>query len=534
MSNPCKISLYLDTVRYLKPSQIYYRIKKMLKMGCSLGAYPKSIGLDFVPSTFDTVEELDFDPVFLARFPVEKIMEDKVTLLHESEDFHWNEPWNFPNRTPLWNYNLHYFEYLFPLIKVYKDTGDRQYFEKIKEVIQAWIEQNPCGARPGWEPYPTALRLTNWLSIYTHLESDFSADHQFQKELIHSVWEQYDFLAHHLEKDLLGNHYFEDLKALVLCSLFFKDEEMLKKSLAEFYKQCREQILPDGMHFELSPMYHKLIFEDVMRVAVALRGAGKKDGEIESYLQSMLDVAYSLEEGLDRIPLFNDCGNNVAKSLDALCKAAKTHFDLTPKYKGKLPDSGYYIFKQGDWKLIVDAGQPGPTYLPGHAHCDAMSFELFKAGKPVIVNCGTYTYQCKERAFFRSTAAHNTVQVENVEQSECWGTFRMGRRSRTEVSSCSKNCIEMKMQDQKRNTIIRNIDFSDSSLSVSDISNRCTLTSFIHPADDVKIDISEAELFNQVCSDEFGDKKNIRTVKLRNGAGTKYKFDLTSGSLTII
>ena len=43
--------------------------------------------------------------------------------------------------------------------------------------------------------------------------------------------------------------------------------------------------------------------------------------------------------------------------------------------------SGFYIFKQNDWKLIVDAGQPGPAYIPGHAHCDAMSFELFKAGE---------------------------------------------------------------------------------------------------------------------------------------------------------
>lgn len=27
-----------------------------------------------------------------------------------------------------------------------------------------------------------------------------------------------------------------------------------------------------------------------------------------------------------------------------------------------------------------------------------------------------YAYQCKERSFFRSTAAHNTVMVEGVEQ----------------------------------------------------------------------------------------------------------------------
>lgn len=288
------------------------------------------------------------------------------------------------------------------------------------------------------------------------------------------------------------------------------------------------------MHFELSPMYHKLIFEDVMRVAIALRGADRKDDEIESYLQSMLDAAYSLEEGLDRLPLFNDCGNNVAKSLDALCEAAKKHFDLTPKYKDKLPDSGYYIFKQGEWKLIVDAGQPGPTYLPGHAHCDAMSFELFRSGKPMIVNCGTYAYQCDERAFFRSTAAHNTVQVDGVEQSECWGAFRMGKRSRTEVMNCDENRIKIELLDQKGNMIIRTIDFANSYLSVSDISNQNTLTSFAHLSDEIQIDIDEAEIFNEVCSDEFGNKRKIKTAKLRRENSIKYKFDLISGSLTIV
>ena len=75
-----------------------------------------------------------------------------------------------------------------------------------------------------------------------------------------------------------------------------------KKTLPIFKKECKEEILADGMHFELSPMYHKIIFEDILRVAVALRSIKRKDTEIEEYLQPMLNVAWSLEEGLERIP----------------------------------------------------------------------------------------------------------------------------------------------------------------------------------------------------------------------------------------
>ena len=69
-------------------------------------------------------------------------------------------------------------------------------------------------------------------------------------------------------------------------------------------------------------------------------------------LQPMLDVAWSLEEGLDRIPLFNDAGNNVAKSLQALVSACKEHFGITPEYKSRFIDSGFYIFKQNDWNAL--------------------------------------------------------------------------------------------------------------------------------------------------------------------------------------
>ena len=76
----------------------------------------------------------------------------------------------------------------------------------------------------------------------------------------------------------------------------------------------------------------------------------------------------------------------------------------------------------------MDCGELAPSYMPGHAHCDCLSFELFYEGKPVFVNSGTYQYQGEKRRYFRSTAAHNTVVVNDHEQSELWGEHRAGRR----------------------------------------------------------------------------------------------------------
>lgn len=471
-----KLFLYFNTVRYMKPSQIYYRIQRLRKREISIGIEPKEC--ENCVHVLKPIRELDYDRDFIARFNIEEIKSGLVTFLNSSEKFDWNSEWNVKNATPLWNFNLHYFEYLFPFAKEFEDNKSQENIIFANKCISSWINQNPISKKGiGWESYTIALRLTNWIEYYSILEPYF--DSSFKERIQESIYEQYVYLSKHLEKDLLGNHYFEDLKTLILCSIFFEDKSMLNVVIDEFKNQCHEQILGDGMHFELSPMYHKIILEDIIRIAYALKNIQKKDNQIECNIQSMLDVAYSLEEGLDRVPLFNDSGNNVSKSLTALLQSAEKYFGIKPRYKNSFVESGYYIYKNDGWKLIVDAGKPGPTYIPGHAHCDAMSFELFKDGRPIIVNCGSYAYQCNERTFFRSTKAHNTVMVEKIEQSECWGEFRLAKRAKVRVLQVNDTNIRIELNDQKNNRVVRTFEMKDNHLKIEDCA-KGKITTFFH------------------------------------------------------
>ena len=525
-----KLSLYLQTVKCMKVSQIWHRLRKKMRLSCSLGVQPAAMPERERISPIFTLQELDFDPVFLARFPAQEFLAGRITFLYEVQEFGWFEKWCFPNHSSLWNFNVHYFEYLFSLIQNWKYGKNPSALEQIKTCIRGWIDSNPQNeGGSGWESYTIAMRLVNWLGCYAALETEIWKDWRFAQRMIASIYEQYVYLSNHLEKDLLANHYFADLEALILCAIFFNDEKILKAAQAEFRNQCAEQILQDGMHCELSPMYHKIVFEGVLRVAAVLRHADMADKEIEAYIQPMLNAAYSLEEGLERVPLFNDCGDNVAKSLNALALAAKRYFGLVPEYKEQLPSSGYYMFKQGEWKLIVDAGAPGLRYNPGHAHCDAMSFELFRKGKPVLVNCGTYAYQCPERSYFRSTAAHNTVQAEGVEQSQCWGVFRLGKRSSVRVIQHDDRGIEMLMHDQKGTQIQRRILFETDTLLVEDYSNGCRLNTYVHILDDLDavekntwriglhgrlmFECSETEIEESAYAADYGKKQQIMMIK---------------------
>lgn len=91
---------------------------------------------------------------------------------------------------------------------------------------------------------------------------------------------------------------------------------------------------------------------------------------------------------------------------------------------------GYYILgdRFGDadeTKLIMDAGPLGFLSIAAHGHADCLSLLLSASGKELLVDPGTYCYHTERewRDYFRSTAAHNTVRVDGVDQSQIAGAF---------------------------------------------------------------------------------------------------------------
>lgn len=430
-----KLRLYLSTASHLKPSQIAARLWRRLggKTPLKWGFTPQP---DIALASIDNIAvlpQLDFDLHFIERFDVEAILENCITLLHRSEMVDWSESWHKGLSTPLWRFNLHYCEYLLPLAYAFFKCGDECYLVKGKQIIEAWIDC--CPQEKGgvaWDPYTVALRVVNWLAFCGELREYVESDAIFFEKMNSSLAEQQVFLATHLETDLLANHYLEELKSIVLLSCYFNDNETLRVALPKLLAEVDAQVLPDGMHFELSPMYHKVILESLLRVAatVLLRDPDM-DAVREFRLQDMCDCLYSLERGISRTPLFNDAGDNVSKSRDALLNCAASTFGIKPVFRSVLPDAGYVILERnadiGVVKVIFDAGKPGPTYAMGHAHCDALSFECFIDGKPWIVNGGTYCYQGDERLECKRTLSHSTVMVDGEEQHECWAPFRVAR-----------------------------------------------------------------------------------------------------------
>lgn len=367
------------------------------------------------------ISETDCDETYCRRFKPDCLIKKEITLLNRTYKADYTENAK-KTMEPLYRFNLYYFEYAVALGAEYKRTGNKDYVTAFCRLYEDYIN-----AKAPYHPYVISLHIPNIL-IALELFGD-AIEETFVKRIYSELYSQYKYLLSHHERHLLANHYFENLKTTVIASYLFGENDICRKYMKKLYGQVKEQILSDGMHFELSPMYHKIILEDLLRIAKLAENTDFPECEwLKPTVEKMLDASATLEKGMGRTPLFNDSGDNVAKTFESLSKAAKAIFGIQGQSKPSLSESGYYKLYDGNLAVVIDAGIIGPDYNPGHGHCDCLSFELSADGFPVFVNSGTYHYQDKLRKYFRSTQAHNTVKIGSHEQSECWGEHRVARR----------------------------------------------------------------------------------------------------------
>lgn len=358
------------------------------------------------------------------------LTKDRIFLLNEEGDISHQECWNESKKEKLWLYNLHYFDDLNAV-----DAASRADWHRA--LIQRWIEENPPGVGNGWEPYPMSLRIVNWIKWALQ-------DNAMDPPWVGSIATQARFLNKRLEYHLLGNHLFANSKALIFAGLFFSGKEAeswLAKGLSILERELPEQILGDGGHFERSPMYHALILEDLLDLVNLCRVFGAFETRL-SLLQEWTEVSHRMQEWLKgvchpdgQIGFFNDAALGIAPTPSEL-ESYAADLNLQPSLEpvrrlNHLPESGYIQLNQWPVVALLDVGEIGPDYLSGHAHADTLSFELSLFGQRVIVNSGTSCYRLgKERSWQRSTAAHNTVQIDGENSSEVWSRFRVARRAR--------------------------------------------------------------------------------------------------------
>lgn len=342
--------------------------------------------------------------------------------------------WDGPQREKLWRYNQHYFDDLNAI-----DAGQRRAWQA--RLLSSWVQGNLPAGGNAWEPYPTSLRIVNWLKWSM-------AGNSLPPACVASLAVQVRWLSERIEWHLLGNHLFANGKALVFAGLAFDGEEArqwLGAGLRIIQQELAEQVLPDGGHFERSTMYHVLVLEDLLDLINAASAWTECIGAMtmvhwRSIAARMLSWLSAMVHPDGEIALFNDAAFGVAPApREIFAYAMRLGLEGCPKdaaagdtvRTAHLADSGYVRVEAEPAVVLLDVAPVGPDYLPGHAHADTLSFEMSLGPQRVFVNGGTSRYGVSdERLQERQTHSHVTVEIDGESSSEVWAGFRVARRAR--------------------------------------------------------------------------------------------------------
>lgn len=370
---------------------------------------------------------------WVPSIPSVNLWQGKMTFqfLNQTYTFKDEVDWDFTGNGMLWVYNLNYFEFLVQE-NLDKDLG----FKYIDQFLERYEQ-----LKIAHDPYPISLRLIFLIRFFIR------QSRPPELKYLQALHRQAKELQSKLEFHILGNHLLENAFALYISGCYLSDISLLKSGSQLLRAQLEEQVLPDGGHFELSPMYHQLMLYrllDTINMGRACPAAEAKSilPTLARQASKMLAWMQNMCFSDSSFPLFNDAANGIAPMPTDIAAYAQ-RLGIS-KDDCELKESGYRKWIDDGWELFIDAGMPGPGYQPGHAHCDALSFVLNVKGQPVFVDTGTSIYggDSTARLAEKGTAAHNTVQVGQLEQSEIWGDFRMARQASVHILSETQHYLQ--------------------------------------------------------------------------------------------
>lgn len=313
----------------------------------------------------------------------------------------------------IWELNRH--QHLIALAQACQTSGQERFRAEIVAQWTHWQTENPYPNGINWaSTLEVAFRAISWLWV-RHFIGDFHPD--LLPALHVHGWYIERFLSTYFSPNthLLGEGV--ALFAIGLLAPEIADASRWQARGWEIVlRQARDQVRPDGFHFEQSVHYHVYAL-NFFRFARDL--AARNDVAVPPSFEAVVDrmaKALAAISQAGAAPNFGDDDGGRLFGYPDSVPAASSCSSIA------LPDAGIYAMTSSGSQLLIDAGPQG-AFTAGHGHADALSIQLIVKGRPVLIDPGTFCYVCPERDRFRGTAAHNTVQIDGRDQARPNGPF---------------------------------------------------------------------------------------------------------------
>jgi uncharacterized heparinase superfamily protein len=286
------------------------------------------------------------------------------------------------------------------------------------DLTRRWLGENLRYREATWRADVLAARLRNLLLNSGYLTlgvNGAGVDAGFKALLMGSLYRQAAHLARALPDGLYGAALLEAVIALMLAGLMLpRGERLLVKGRKWFGRELPRQLLADGGHIERSPgvMLELLLrLVDLRDVFTAARRPLPDSLQIS--IETLASVVLMLCHGDGHLAAFNDTVETDPQRVEAVLRRAGGR--LRPL--NQLPLTGFQRMECGRSLALVDCGAPPRHGLDTHAHAGTLAFELSFDGDPLIVNCGAHPWSKEWQQVQRTSAAHSTLIVDNVNSS---------------------------------------------------------------------------------------------------------------------
>lgn len=410
----------------------------------------------------------------------------KRTPLEFGLDLNYRDPDLAGNVKNIWEKNRHH--HLTILALAYGLTKNEDYALAVEQQLNSWVEHNPFLHGVNWtSSLELGVRLISWIwcdrllrgsPVHTRLFGD-------QGLLWSSIyWHQWLIAQHYSHGSSANNHLIGEMAGLFIAASLWSvfPESPRWQSLARtvLEREVIRQTFNSGINREQAFSYQLFSLEFFLLAGIeAERLVVPFSATYRDWVRKMLEVIPLLVDVGGNLPQYGDGDEGMAlqlrplgsSRLDWLFRLGRQWLDArvplpsdssgyltsqliypdfyqkaapikSPQNSVGFNDAGLYVLAsqrgQADEVFcLADAGCLGFLSIAGHGHADALSFTLSVGGVPIIVDPGTYTYHAEPqwRGYFRSTKAHNTITVDNVDQSEPGGTFLWKQKAQVKTLS---------------------------------------------------------------------------------------------------
>jgi uncharacterized heparinase superfamily protein len=383
-----------------------------------------------------------------------------------------------------WELSRH--QHFVTLGQAYVLTGDEKYAREFVAQLGAWMAENPPMLGVNWAcTMDVALRAISWTWAWHLFAAAVAFDEAVRRRMVAGILAHGRFIMRHLEwGGVRGNHYLSDGAGLAVIGLAFPEfresADWREKGFEIVWGELPRQVLEDGVDFEMSTSYQRLVAELVLTptLLAQLNGVDVPKGT-SALIEKMLEFVMAITRPDGEIALFGDGDDGRVQilseetririndhryllalgaalygrgdfkaaaggwhpELDWLLGAKdRARFDGLESVPGTAPKAfphgGFYMMRgDGMWGL-ADCGPVGSGGTGGHGHNDALSFELCIGGIPVVVDSGTYVYtsDIEARNGLRGTRSHNLVVLDGREMADLGpGPWTIADQAKTSI-----------------------------------------------------------------------------------------------------